>query len=188
MTALWRGWAASGAKPATSKPNNARFSSAFRRRFETPLVGVGGGRSDGLIFSAQASDFRASSTRPCDISQCGDSGTQARTNKVNAAGITPIRNNPRQPIESVVKAANDDAIITPSGMNTVTRPPMNPRIRAGTNSCTKGRSTQYNPPTPKPTKNRNTDRNTQPLSGVNARTPLAMEKLRTVPMNTFRRP
>src|SRR5580700_7336629 len=33
----------------------------------------------GSIISAQASDFRASSTRPWRSSQCGDSGTKART-------------------------------------------------------------------------------------------------------------
>ena len=38
-------------------------------------------------------------------------------------------------------AANAEESMTPSGMKTVTRPPTKPRIRAGTNSCTNGRST-----------------------------------------------
>ena len=43
---------------------------------------------------------------------------------------------------------------TPSGITQVTRPPTQPRLEEGMNSCTSGRSTQYRPPTPVPTKKR----------------------------------
>ncbi len=52
----------------------------------------------GSIISAQASDLRASSTRPMRNSQRGDSGTQARTSKVSSAGSRPMMKTPRQPI------------------------------------------------------------------------------------------
>ena len=40
--------------------------------------GRGSGIDAGSICNAQAIEWRASSTRPMRISQCGDSGTQAR--------------------------------------------------------------------------------------------------------------
>jgi hypothetical protein len=43
---------------------------------------------------------------------------------------------------------------TPSGITQVTMPPTQPRLEEGMNSCTSGRSTQYSPPTPTPTKKR----------------------------------
>ena len=120
------------------------------------LAGIGS--DSGATCKAQATERRASSRRPWDMSQWGDSGTQLRTIKVKKAGSRPIANRPRQPTSSEKNAAKAEANMTPSGMNTVTRPPMKPRMRAGTNSCTSGRSTQYSPPTPNPTKKRMTDR------------------------------
>src|SRR5436305_8002908 len=47
---------------------------------------LGNGNVDGSICSAQASDLRASSYRPCRHSQRGDSGTQSLTNRTSSAG------------------------------------------------------------------------------------------------------
>ena len=74
------------------------------------------------------------------------------------------------------------------GTAAVTKPPTMPRLEAGTNSCTRGRSTQYKPPTPNPMRKRNTDMNIHALSGVNVRMPVATEKLITVMRKTLRRP
>src|SRR5580693_925382 len=52
----------------------------------------------GSTCNAQASDLRASSTRPLRSSQCGDSGTKARTYKHSNAGNNPTTVRPRQPI------------------------------------------------------------------------------------------
>src|SRR6185312_10140760 len=79
-------------------------------------------------------------------------------------------------------------MVSPSGRQEVTRPPTQPRFDAGTYSCTSVVSTANNPDTPKPTKNRNTVRKIQSLSGVSAMMPVAMEKLSAVPMNALRRP
>ncbi len=78
--------------------------------------------------------------------------------------------------------------VSPSGRQEVTSPPTQPRFEAGTYSCTSVVSTANSPDTPKPTKKRNTVRNTQSLSGVSAMMPVATEKFSAVPMNALRRP
>src|SRR3954451_16215024 len=62
------------------------------------------GRDSGVTCKAQATERRASSRRPWDMSQWGDSGTQLRTTSVKAAGSSPITNRPRQPISLEKKA------------------------------------------------------------------------------------
>ena len=94
----------------------------------------------------------------------------------------------RQPHVGATNAPSAAPSPVPIGIAAVTMPPIIPRLAAGMNSCTSGRSTQYRPPTPKPTKKRNTVRKTQPFSGVSARIPVATEKLITVAMKTLRRP
>src|SRR5262252_8415242 len=81
----------------------------------------------------------------------------------------------------------------PAGNNVVTNALTQPRLLAGMNSCTSGRSTAYRPALPSPTKNRKIERNTQPAiqpfcPGVNAMTAVATARLTDVQMNTLRRP
>ena len=54
------------------------LNSSIQRVFSTGGGTAGSGIVAGSICSAQASDLRASSTRPLRNSQCGDSGTKAR--------------------------------------------------------------------------------------------------------------
>src|SRR5256885_1938071 len=105
----------------------------------------------------QASDVPPPSKRPSRHPQRGDSGTQNRPNNKISAGNTPIANNSRQsPLPT--KAPMSAPRPTPSGITQVTKPPTQPRLEDGMNSCTSGRSTQYSPPTPSPTKKRMTER------------------------------
>jgi hypothetical protein len=57
--------------------------------------GVGIGTVLGSTWRAQASELRASSTRPWRASQRGDSGTHRRTSSTTIAGSTPIANSRR---------------------------------------------------------------------------------------------
>ena len=71
------------------QPDTARLAEARQ----------GAGEDAARIFcKAQASERRASSKRPMRISQCGDSGTQARMYRVRSAGSKPTANRPRHPI------------------------------------------------------------------------------------------
>ena len=63
----------------------------------TSSIVAGSSTSFGSIISAQAIDWRASAARPLRISQRGDSGTQARINRVISAGARPIAKRARQP-------------------------------------------------------------------------------------------
>ena len=95
----------------------------------------------GSTCNAQASDWRASTMRPLPISQCGDSGTHARISKVSAAGSKPTTNKPRQPIDCSRKAPANAPSNVPAGNSAVVRPVTQPRLYAGTNSCTMAIST-----------------------------------------------
>ncbi len=138
--------------------------------------------------SAQASERRASSKRPWPNNQRGNSGTQRRMTKANAAGTSPMANRPRQPITAPSDALNNAASIGPKGNKPIDRPLTQPRFDAGTNSCSNGRSTAARPPTPSPTMNRIAAMNIHPFSGARAITPVASERIRIIIMNTVRRP
>ena len=74
------------------------LNSSRQATFSTGGATAGSWISFGSTINAQARDWRASARRPTRISQCGDSGTQARISRLNPAGSSPIANRPRQPI------------------------------------------------------------------------------------------
>ena len=59
----------------------------------------------------------ASSVRPTDTSQRGDSGSATMMSGTrNSSGDAPMRNRPRQPMASRSRMASTDAITPPAGM------------------------------------------------------------------------
>ena len=112
--------------------------------------------------SAQASERRASSNRPWEMSQRGDSGTQTRITNASSAGARPHRNKPRQPMIGPRNALKVAARIVPAGSMQVESPTIQPRFDAGTNSWISGKSTAGMPPTPRPTMKRMTARKIHP--------------------------
>src|SRR6516162_8350177 len=78
--------------------------------------------------------------------------------------------------------------MNPAGNIVVVTPVIQPRLDAGTNSCTTVISTVYRPVTPNPTKKRQITRYSQPCSGVSAINPVGIEKFRIVAIMTLRRP
>src|ERR1019366_4919488 len=96
--------------------------------FSTLATVAGNWIEAGSTCNAQARDRRASSMRPLPISQCGDSGTQARINSVRAAGSRPTTNRPRQPTEGSRKAPAMAPRSVPAGSRLVVRPVIQPRL------------------------------------------------------------
>ena len=70
---------------APAKMLRGYLKSSVQRVCSTAAATAGSSIAFGSICNAQASDRRASSKRPMRISQCGDSGTQARVYR----GLSP---------------------------------------------------------------------------------------------------
>ena len=144
--------------------------------------------SSASICRAQASERRASSNRPLLNSQRGDSGTQSLITNAMSAGSRPIANRPRQPMTVPRKALNTAASVGPAGSRLVDSPLTQPRLEAGMNSWSSGKSTAIMPPTPNPTMNRMAAMYIQAPCGAKAIRPVAIENVTTVVMNILRRP
>ena len=89
-------WVSPVRQPATMLRGYLKISS--QRVCSTTGGTAGNAICAGSICNAQASDLRASSTRPRRSSQCGNSGTKARMYRVSKAGSNPTATIPRQPI------------------------------------------------------------------------------------------
>src|ERR1051326_6570934 len=96
------------------------------------------------------------------ISQRGDSGTHQRIMNTSTIGERPTRKRPRQPMTGSNVAAMMPASRLPPGSKVVIKALTQPRLWAGMNSCTSGRSIVKIPALPIPRKNRKNIRKSQP--------------------------
>ena len=110
------------------------YLNSSRQRYCFDLAG-GGGQRDLSRIDLQRPGERAArflAAVPCAISQCGDSGTQARINSVSAAGSSPTANRPRQPIIRCAETRPSNAPSSmPAGSSVVVRPVTQPRLYGG---------------------------------------------------------